>query len=434
MESIRISNFQKCQIYTPHEIISGYWDLLRNYRPVLGSVIDMGAGDGRFAVGGHYKRYIGVEINKKHQPISNLPANARMFYNCVFEHASGNYNACIGNPPYVRHHEIEREWRHDIIRQIKADLNISFNEQCNLFVYFMCLGIIKTTSDGLIALVVPYEWASRPSAKPLQEFIRKHKWGVHVYRFSERVFSGVLTTASITIIDKNERADEWKYYNIDTKFNIKKRKGLSEASSVVLPYENRGNIWALRGLSPGTQKVFTLTEGERIHFGLQINDLEPCATSLREVPSISTALNKATFKKYFIDRGEKCWLIKSYLPWDEINDSLQAYLSSIPEDVRNTSTCTERDLWYQYVPHPTPKILYGSGFTSFGPKFLVNQIGAKAIGSVHGIHSTRRMNRNKLATYLKSINFEKDIVAHSNSLKKIEVKQMNGVLNNYLKR
>jgi hypothetical protein len=428
----RINNFQKCQINTPHEIISGYWKLLKNFRPRLDSVLDLGAGDGRFAIGGYYKQYDGVEIDTLHKHIKSLPPNARMFHKCVFEHDTANYGACIGNPPYVRHHEIENNWRSNIVHMIRTYLSVSLNEQCNLFVYFLCLGIIKTKPDGIIALIVPYEWASRPSVKPLQEYIKKQKWGVHIYKFRDKIFSGVLTTASITIIDKKERTNKWKYYEVDSEFNIKKRKGLSEASSVVLPYEKRGNIWALRGLSPGTQKIFTLTEGERIHFGLSLYDVEPCATSLREIPKLCGSLNKETFKEYLIDRGQKCWLIKSYLPWAQMSDTLQEYIQSIPEDQRNTATCNERTHWYQYIPHPTPNILYSSGFTTFGPKILNNRIGAKAIGSVHGIHSTIRVSKSKLLKYLNSTNFEKDIVAHSNSLKKVEVKQMNGILNKYL--
>jgi hypothetical protein len=391
----------------------------------------MGAGDGRFALGGYYKQYDGVEIDTRHRPISNIPSNARILHKCVFKHTFANYGACIGNPPYVRHHEIEKDWRSSIIQRIKTKLNISLNEQCNLFVYFMCLGIIKTLPDGIIALIVPYEWASRPSARPLQEYLKKQKWGVHIYKFREEIFDGVLTTASITVIDKKEKTDRWRYYEIDGKFNIKNKRGLSEASAIVLPYEKRGNIWALRGLSPGTQKVFTLTEGERIHFGLQFEDVEPCVTSLREIPKSCERFNKETFKKYFIDRGQRCWLIKSYLPWDQMSNTLQSYIQNVPEVQRNTSTCNNRLQWYRYPTHPTPSIIYGSGFTSYGPKFLVNIIGAKAIGSVHGIHSIGKLRKYDLLKFLSGINFEKDIVAHSGSLKKIEVKQMNGILNRY---
>ncbi len=377
----RINNHQNCQVDTPPNIVSVYWNLLKNHRVKLDSVLDMGAGDGRFARGGHFKLYDGVEISKKPRPIADLPSNAKLHYNkCVFKYEHDNYSACIGNPPYVRHHDIDTSWRRRIIKKIKTHLDITLNEQCNLFVYFMCLGLIKTTSDGIVAFIIPYEWASRPSVKPLQDLIKKNKWGVHIYKFRERIFSEVLTTASITIIDKKEKTDQWYYYDIDSRNVVKKRKGLSEASGTVLPYEQRGDIWALRGLSPGTQKVFTLTEGERIHFGLTMRDIEPCVTSLRSLPESCENLNQGAFKKYIVDAGEKCWIIKSYLPWSKMSDALRAYINNIPHDLRNTATCNERAHWYWYVPHPVPIIVYSSGFTSYGPKIMLNKLGAKTIG------------------------------------------------------
>ena len=263
-----VSNFQKCQVHTPYEIIRGYWDLLKEHRPTLGKVIDMGAGDGRFSSFGHYKKYDGVEIDIKGWQNINISKKAKLHSSCVFEFNGSKYDACIGNPPYVRHHEIGDDWRTKVLAQIEDALSISLSEQCNLFVYFMCLGIMKTKKDGALALIIPYEWASRPSVKVLQDYIKRQKWGVHIYRFSEDIFDGVLTTASITIINKAETATKWKFYNIDKQFNCKGRRGLTGSNLKVLPYEDRGDIWALRGLSPGTQKVFTLTEGERIHFGL----------------------------------------------------------------------------------------------------------------------------------------------------------------------
>jgi hypothetical protein len=76
-------------------------------------------------------------------------------------------------------------------------------------------------------------------------------------------------------------------------------------------------------------------------------------------------------------------------------------------------------------------MLFSSGFTKYGPKVLVNSIGAFAIGSVWGIHSKTKLPVRRLQTYLLNINFEEQIVAHAKSLKKIEVKQLNTILNKF---
>ncbi len=427
-----IENFERCQINTPINIVKEFWNIVSKHRSSLGHVIDMGAGDLRFSLWGNYSKYIGIEIDKNHKKLSAVPNNASLKYECVFEFPKVDYNACIGNPPYIRHHDIDREWRNTIVKMIKDKLNITLNQQCNLFVYFMCLGIIKTNFDGLIALIVPYEWVSRPSVKALREYLISKKWGVHVYRFKEEIFNGVLTTASISIIDKTSKAKKWKFYEIDNQFNVFPKKNMSGTKYSILPHEKRTKIWSMRGLSPGTQKVFTLTEGERIHFGLRKRDVLPCVTSLRDLPKSLLILNKASFKKYFIDAGRRCWLIRSDKYNLPLNDTLNKYIRSIPKSKRNTSTCKNQKPWYSYAPHPVSKILYGSGFTTFGPTFLINSIRAVAIGSVHGIHSDGKFSKKNLVEYLSKINFVKRVVAHAGILKKIEVKQMNGVLNSYI--
>jgi len=95
----------------------------------------------------------------------------------------------------------------------------------------------------------------------------------------------------------------------------------------VLDYEKRGKIWGLRGLSPGSQKIFTLTEGERVRNGLSKRDVVPCVPTLRSVPRVQRTLSRSTFEKHFVKAGQRCWLIRSY--GEKRSDSLNAYLESV---------------------------------------------------------------------------------------------------------
>ena len=278
-------------------------------------------------------------------------------------------------------------------------------------------------------MVIPYEWVSRPSSSPIREYIRAKKWNVAVYRFRERIFPGVLTTASITIIDKGSTDDKWSFFDLDREFNTVPRAGPAESKEGVINYEKRGSAWALRGLSPGTQKVFTLTEGERKHFGLKRTDVVPCVTTLRAVPPSLRTLTRAAFKRHFIDTGGRCWLIKSYA--ENISPTLRAYLKAVPTEIRDTWTCHNQTPWFRFRPQPTPQMLVGSGFTHYGPKVLVNTVGARAVGSVWGIHSASRLPKRKLQQHLYGIDVEKRVVAHAGRLKKIEVKQLNSLLNSF---
>ena len=74
----------------------------------------MGAGDARFSSGGHFSHYHGVEIDEDVARSAVLPKNATLQSICAFLHSGANYDACIGNPPYVRHHDIESPWKEEI--------------------------------------------------------------------------------------------------------------------------------------------------------------------------------------------------------------------------------------------------------------------------------------------------------------------------------
>ena len=417
------------QVYTPSEIVRLFWKITARHRPSLGSVLDMGAGDGRFAREGIFDSYRGVEIDRGRVPISDLPQNASISYGCVFRNSAKNFSACIGNPPYVRHHHIETRWRDRVINSITSRLGVKLDQRANLFLYFLCLGLIKSGADGLVSMIVPFEWVSRPSGKPLREFLQKAGWAVTVYRFQEPVFVDVLTTSSITIIDKSEKNSTWRFFDIDRDLAIRPRPSLSGTTIPILPYEKRSDIWALRGLSPGSQNVFTVTEWERLHHGLRLTDVRPCVTSLRHFPSDVSDLTKITFRKYFVEAGRRCWLIKSD---GKISKQLARYLAGAPASVSQNYTCAHRECWYRYNQPPKPKLLVSSGFVSFGPKVVKNTVGATAVGSVYGIHTKLITELDNLRGYIAAMKLEDRVVPHAGALRKVEVKQLNGILTSYL--
>src|ERR1043166_5926564 len=101
-------------------------------------------------------------------------------------------------------------------------------------------------------------------------------WGVSIFRFSHAIFDGVLTTASITIVDKRQKGNNWAFFDISRSLQVKPRRSISGSKLSILKYSDRGHVWARRGISPGGQKVFTLTEAERVQASLTRRDVIPC--------------------------------------------------------------------------------------------------------------------------------------------------------------
>jgi hypothetical protein len=143
-------------------------------------------------------------------------------------------------------------------------------------------------------------------------------------------------------------------------------------------------------------------------------------------------LSRAAFRKHFVAAGVKCWLIQSNEA--KRSKALNSYLNAVPKKDRRTYTCKNQKPWFNYRPHPVPQLLFSSGFTKFGPKVLVNSVGVRAVGSVLGIHAISKLRVERLQAYLLKINFERCVVAHAKSLKKVEVRQVNAVLNEYARR
>jgi hypothetical protein len=376
---------RQSQVSTPPEVVALFWRLLREHRAETGKVLDLGAGDGRFARGGHFERYDGIEIDPSASQGAVLPANANIEIGCAFAIAKNGYDACIGNPPYVRHHDIEQPWKGRVADTIEDELGVTLSGIGNLYLYFLCLALLRTKPDGLVAFVVPFEWVSRPSAQTIRELLESNGWKVSIYRFDASIFEGVLTTASITIIDKANASGTWAYYDILENLTIRPRNGISGSRVNLLPYSGRDKVWARRGISPGGQKTFALTELERLEAGLHKTDVWPCITSLKHLPAEVSDLNDTAFKKYFVEAGRRCWLIKTTNK--KLSERLRKYLKTIPKSDRETYACRHQKPWYKYESVPVSKILFHSGFMKRGPKVALNSVGARAIGCVYGIHS-----------------------------------------------
>lgn len=428
---MKTEHLQNCQVETPHEIVDLVWKLAcaKRENRRFSSVVDFGAGDARFAKNSSaYDEYTGVEMDKIKVAGLRLPEKAKVVIADAMVWKGAGFDLCIGNPPYIRHHHLDPKWRADVLHRITLESGVKLKQSGNVFVLFLMQALLRTHNNGLVVQVIPFEWVSRPSASPLRDYIDQNKWDVTVYRFNTDIFPRVLTTASVTVIDKSSRNSKWSFAEIGKDGKTKEFEQPSGHAIEVLSYENRrGSLFGLRGLSPGGQDIFVLTEEERLQFSLKKKrDVVPCVTSLRAVPSDLRELDVDTFNRYFVTASKRCWLIRSDL--ENISSELRFYLDSVGDRWKRYSTCTVRKIWWLYRPHPKPAMLIASGFVGKTPKLLVNTIGAIAVGSVYGIVSTEKKLPEQVAEKLWAFDFEQCVVSHSNNLKKVEVRQLNTVL------
>lgn len=424
-------SLRQCQVSTPNEVVRLVWRLVKKRRNQMGAVVDLGAGHCQFAYAGVYDKYIGVEVDVRKKPEIPLTQGAKIIHADVLD-ITGSFDLAIGNPPYTRHHLIGKRWRKHAREVIAAETNYDVSEFANLYLYFVWLAILRTKPDGLVALIIPYEWVSRPSATSLRDFLREKGYRVDVYRFDEkaRVFSKVKTTACITLIDKRAAQHEfncWKFHNGEAIAS-----SITRGSEGVIAYENgTKDARAFRGLSPGSQNVFLLTEQQRLKAKIPRPAVVPCISSLRALNQKIVVLNDAAFKQHYVETGRKCWLVKTQPP---LHPKIRQHLYKAPKKIMTNWTCRNRKPWYRFDLPPIPDIIYASGFRGTAPRVVVNAIKARVSGSSHGIVLPAGSDRTVVVRYIRGFPFADRVVAHANGLMKVEVRQMNSVLKSYLAR
>jgi hypothetical protein len=421
----------RCQVDTPRDLVDATWRHVLKLRPKLKTVVDFGAGDGRFSRGGRYVRYIGYEIDRARCRGISLPPKAVILNRCAFSDNIREADLCIGNPPFVRNQDLPFGWRQRVSEILERRTGVALSGLANAWQYFFLLSLISAKQDGLVALVIPYEWVSRPAARLLRDYINKQRWSVSVYRLVDNTFDSVLTTSSITIVDKSKRDGTWRYFEETSEGAYVSLSSPSGAAKGVIPYIMRSDVdkdgpRAVRGLSPGTQKVLVLTEGERVRSGLRIRrDVVPCVTTLRILPEKIKKLDSDTFRTFYRLADQKCWLIRT----DRTpGRALRAYLDGVSPADYQTSTCLERDDWWKFNMPPIPELLMSMSFKGRFPKGVKNVISARAVGGVCGIYNVNRLQGAKLLNGFGGVDISRRIVAHSNGLRKIEINQINSLL------
>ena len=425
---------RRCQIATPDQVVRRVWELVASHRNKIDRVVDFGAGDGRFATAGHYDRYIGYEIDVSRWEKRALPRRATLVSKCAFSVRETDADLCIGNPPFVRNQDLPRHWRKHAAREIKERVGVTVPGLANAWQYFVFLALASTNPDGLVALVLPYEWVSRPSARELRNHILDYGYSVFAYRLRDDTFEH-LTTSSITLIDKATRKSKWRYFEETEAGKFISLNSASGGRGGSLRYL-RGNpdkaVCVRRGLSPGTQEVLTLSERERQKHGLHVGrDVVRCVTSLRHVPQSLKTLGARGFRRLFEKQNVKCWLIRTD---KEPSQRLRDYLDSIPLKHTRSATCRSRPDWWRFTLPDSPAVIVATGFRTARPKAVRNDIKASVVGSVSGVYGLSKRAATRVVQRLHVARLRRRIVAHSNGMRKLEVGQLGTFLRNTLRR
>ncbi len=202
-------------VYTPPEIVSSMvaWATGRG-RPLR--VVDPGTGSARFllAAGRAFPAasLVGVEVDplaalvaRANLTAAGFDGRARIVVEDYLEADLGTMagmTAYLGNPPYVRHHQIGQSGKRWLAASASR-LGLRANGLAGLHAYFFVATALHARPGDVGSLVTSSEWLDVNYGRLLRELVSTRLGGVsvHVVDPSATPFSDAATTAAVTCFE-----------------------------------------------------------------------------------------------------------------------------------------------------------------------------------------------------------------------------------------
>ena len=201
--------------YTPPSLVGPMSEWLANYK-AASRVVDPGAGSARFlCAAGRYlpeAQLVAVEID----PLAALTARANLSVLGFDERSqveTADYRsldlpsvpgptAFIGNPPYVRHHDIAPEWK-SWLRERSGELGLKASALAGLHVHFLLATAHFARAGDYGVFVTSSEWLDVGYGRLARDLIAGPLGGlsVHVLDARSQVFTDAATTAAVTAFE-----------------------------------------------------------------------------------------------------------------------------------------------------------------------------------------------------------------------------------------
>lgn len=115
------------------------------------------------------------------------------------------FNLLLTNPPYVRHHHLERMAKERLKSQIEAELKLEISGLAGLYCHFMLLADKWLDEDALCIWLIPSEFMTVNYGVALKEYLTNNVTLLHIHRFQPEdvQFSDALVSSAIVVFRKS---------------------------------------------------------------------------------------------------------------------------------------------------------------------------------------------------------------------------------------
>lgn len=416
-------------VYTPAPIVRSMMAWLAD-QGTPARIVDPGAGSGRFilAAGKAFPKaqLVAVEMD----PLAALMLRANLSAQGWTDRATvmvkdyreiklprcAGMTAFIGNPPYVRHHDIAEDWKAWYAANF-ADLGIKASALAGLHLHFFLQTRLLAKDGDVGAFITSAEWLDVNYGSALRRLLLDELGGValHVLEPTIEAFPGTATTAAIACFRVGETTDPVRVRSVE---ELKHLNGLTKGTDIPREQMHAAPRWSVivRPSEPAAAGDIELGELFRVHRG-QVTGANgiwiagehakslpervklPAVTKARDLIQAGAHLQSSEVLRRVIDlpaeldeftKGERQRIV-AFLSWAKLNGADQGYIAQ------------HRKAWWS-VGLKAPAPILCTYMARRPPQFTLNACDARHINVAHGLYPRQPLNDGTMASLVMWLN------------------------------
>lgn len=313
--------------------------------------------------------------------------------------ADSKPNLLICNPPYVRHHHLDRETKERLQAAVKRQLGIEISGLSGLYCHFMLVSHSWMADDGVAAWLIPSEFMDVGYGLVVKRYLLDHVETLRIHRFdpAEVQFDDALVSSCVVWFRKRkpmpgqtvaftyggsiETPSCERMVPVDELHRERKwTRFPTKAPRPATAHARLGDFFIIRrGIATGANGSFIMTLRQAHERNLPAVSLRPILPGPRHLVT-----DEVLAEPDGAPRVEpRLVLLDCHLPEQQVRDeypSLWRYLDSIRTDVAGRYLCARRTPWYSQERQPVAPFLCTYIVRTNGRpfRFILNQSKATA--------------------------------------------------------
>ncbi len=443
--------------YTDPQIVRPMVDWILKQAPER--VVDAGCGSGRFGFAVVTLRprlpLVAVDVD----PVATLICRANLSvagataarvlnedFTTLKLSAIGERTAYVGNPPYVRHHELtpaQKQW----LVETSSRLGHKISKLAGLHAHFFFATAAAGSTGDVGCYVTSSEWLYTNYGASLRRLLLDGLGmrSLHAFEQTATPFADAMTTAAITCFELGRPVDSAKLRTVRAasylqdldKGHLVKATHLARArtwgdSLAASPIGSRSGLMTLgdvarvhRGAVTGGNRYFVMSRREAEERGLA-KYVRPVLASADEVFKSDGVLMASSAEKVVLAPPRSVDLNL------EDSEPLRRYLHEGERlGVPSGYVCSHRNPWW-FIAFKEPPPIVATYMARQQPMFAANPDGVLILNVLHGVYPRQRLSSLEVRKLVSALNSSRETFRghgrfYQGGLQKLEPHEMEGL-------